>query len=545
MKSKLLFLSLIIAFTVNSQSLTWSWARRTTSGLNTNQGQSITTTTASNIYVAGPYNSGITFGTYTLSGTGIYVAKYDSLGNLLFAFKAAGSILINSVKITSDNSGNVILAGSYNNNLTVGATTLSATGLQSFIAKYDGSGNPLWVKALNGSNVGYVYDVTTDAGNNPIVTGSFTGTLATIATTTLSNTNFSALNNAYTAKFDPNGNVLWVKKPNGVSDGRTLKTDVGGNVYVAGNFSDSLFFGTTKLLKLGSGNDIFIVKYDQNGNFVWAFREGGKSADEVYGSDLDAANNFYITGMFVDVATGFAVGTSTVTGPNDIYLAKFDSNGNGLWITNAGGTNYDYGRDVAIDASGNPFVVCYFESPSITAGSYTLTNTAGGGPGGFNDIAVIKFNSSGTILAATNPVGAKTDYGYGICADTKNNVYITGSAQSNTLAFGTQSLTLPGFDNFYVARLKGGNTLGVETIQMKNVKVDIYPNPNNGEFKISLDNSVKEVAVSIISVTGVIVWEHKNIDSLIDVKLNLPKGLYFVNVKDNEGNFETKKILIQ
>lgn len=105
-----------------------------------------------------------------------------------------------------------------------------------------------------------------------------------------------------------------------------------------------------------------------------------------------------------------------------------------LWAQNAGGTSSDFGRAVATDASGNVFVAGYFNSTTITFGTSTLTNS------GSNDIFIVKYSPTGTVLWASTAVGISSDLVYGAATDASGNVFITGHFDSPTLAFGTSTL---------------------------------------------------------------------------------------------------------
>ena len=132
-------------------------------------------------------------------------------------------------------------------------------------------------------------------------------------------------------------NFAWARQaqgqtPDGDLDmGRSVALDSQGNSYVTGIFRGSLLFGSTQLTSLGD-HDVFIAKYDPSGNVLWAKRAG--SPDFEYGYDIavDAAGNCYITGAFSGTAD-FDNITLISTNPldPDIYLAKFDTNGNAVW----------------------------------------------------------------------------------------------------------------------------------------------------------------------------------------------------------------------
>src|ERR1051326_2586459 len=98
---------------------------------------------------------------------------------------------------------------------------------------------------------------------------------------------------------------VWARRAGGYGtpdEGFEVKTDINGNIYVAGSFqSTSITFGTTTLINPdvnGNSHDVFIVKYDPSGNVLWATRAGGSLNDEALGMDIDANSNIYVTGYF-------------------------------------------------------------------------------------------------------------------------------------------------------------------------------------------------------------------------------------------------------
>jgi len=101
--------------------------------------------------------------------------------------------------------------------------------------------------------------------------------------------------------------------------------------------------------------DIFVAKFEPNGNWIWAAQAGGLSNDEGKAICVDEANNFYVTGSFKEIAT---FGSSSVTSEDnsDVFVAKIDLNGNWSWVSHAGGNNQDEGEGIVIDQFSNCFV---------------------------------------------------------------------------------------------------------------------------------------------------------------------------------------------
>src|SRR5258706_6575866 len=92
-------------------------------------------------------------------------------------------------------------------------------------------------------------------------------------------------------------NWLWARAATGVAEGLSVATDASGNVFVTGYFvSDSITFGTTTLVNAGATNtDIFLAKYDGNGNVLWAKSAGGTPVDVGWCVATDASGNVFIT----------------------------------------------------------------------------------------------------------------------------------------------------------------------------------------------------------------------------------------------------------
>ena len=242
----------------------------------------------------------------------------------------------------------------------------------------------------------------------------------------------------------------WAKKAGGsnADQGHSIVTDSSGNSYVTGYFRETASFGSTTLESSGDA-DIFVAKLDSSGNWLWARQAGGTSNDYGYSIAIDSSGNSYVTGYFYGTAS-FGDSTLTNSGNQDIFVAKLDSSGNWLWAKKAGGTSTDRGLSIAIDSSGNSYVIGYFYETAYFGGS-TLTNS------GNQDIFVAKLDNNGNWLWAKKAGGGITDYGNSIAIDSSGNSYITGYFQG-TASFGKTTLTSGGDDDIFVAKLGSDGT---------------------------------------------------------------------------------------
>jgi len=196
----------------------------------------------------------------------------------------------------------------------------------------------------------------------------------------------------------------------------------------------------------------------------WSTYYGGNATDEALGITIDASGNSYVTGYSNSTANIATSGSyqNTMAGLYDSYIAKFNSTGTGLlWATYYGGAGYDYAQNIALDASGNIYIVGYTSSTSgiATAGAYQAVYA-----GGAYDVFVAKFNSTGTsLLWGTYYGGVGGEVGSGIAIDASGNPVITGYTQYSTNlatagAYRTNYNGVGGAYNIFIAKFNTSGT---------------------------------------------------------------------------------------
>lgn len=361
-----------------------------------------------NLFVTGFFSSpSITFGNIVLTNNSIapygdmFIVKYDPNGNVLWAKSAGGAYDEDGLGCTTDLNGNVFITGNFGSHtIAFGTSTLTNTGnsintYDVFIVKYDGNGNLKWAKSVGGTETEAIQSCSADANGNVLITGGFSSANLTIGTTVLTNLYQGIppyVEDMFIAKYDANGNELWAKSAGetGYDLGSDCATDASGNTIVTGSFrSPAITFGNTVLTNpdtSGNTSDVFIVKYDFNGNVMWAKSAGGSQMDEGQTCATFINGDFITTGIFTssNITFGNIVlinsdTTGNIASTNDIFIVKYDSNGNVLWAKSAGGMNNEYSCVGFVDLNGNIFIVGPFNSPVITFGTTVLTNTVNTG----------------------------------------------------------------------------------------------------------------------------------------------------------------------
>jgi Secretion system C-terminal sorting domain len=211
--------------------------------------------------------------------------------------------------------------------------------------------------------------------------------------------------------------------------GESVDVDTLGNIFVCGGFVDTVDFdpsaNVANLVSKGS-MDGYIAKYDDDGNYIWAKSFGGSIIDYGHSVQYDNLGNVYVVGYFNNIIYFTNTDSLVSNGQTDIFLTKYDSNGNFIWARGFGGTSREEGKCLAIDKSGNIYIAGSFNSSIINfnpSGSNNETNT---GPITTSDAFIAKYDSAGQYIWSLAFGGAQFDYIFGIATDTNENIYATG-----------------------------------------------------------------------------------------------------------------------
>ena len=228
---------------------------------------------------------------------------------------------------------------------------------------------------------------------------------------------------------------VWAKSPAGMGsdNGQSIALDASGNVYSTGHFQSTVDFdpgtGTANLTSSGN-DDIFVLKLNSSGDYVWAKKIGGSSFDKAYSIAVDNNGYSYITGYFtgtVDFDPGsnsFTLSTGNIYW--DAFVLKLDPQGNFVWakqITQSIGQHNEVSLSIAIDASGNVFTTGYFtDSTDFDPGPDTYYLYPDANPAVF----VSKLDASGNFVWAFKIGGHNSNSGNAIKTDNYGNVYVAG-----------------------------------------------------------------------------------------------------------------------
>lgn len=198
----------------------------------------------------------------------------------------------------------------------------------------------------------------------------------------------------------------------------TLAVNPQGGFYLAGEFIDQAQFGQ-KTLSAAGGTDGFLASHDQDGEVLWATRIGGTDYDYIHTVAVDGAGNIIITGFFYGT-TQIGDDVYTSYGSQDIFVAKLSPDGTVIWSVRAGGPMADYVSGLGLDQEDNLLVSGFFYG-EMAIGDTTLT------AGASSAIFLAKIDGTGNLLWVNTAGGSSSDQSRSLAVDPQGNILLTGS----------------------------------------------------------------------------------------------------------------------
>ncbi|MCF8451325.1 MAG: hypothetical protein K9G49_15740, partial [Taibaiella sp.] len=350
-----------------------------------------------------------------------FVAKYSSTGVFQWAQSLGGPTVYDYAEgLTIDELGCIYVSGEYNSTMTISTsiTFSSATEGTAYLIKYDPAGTVIWGHAFGEPGVGAVATVLRGlqaSGGFVYACGQFKGTAnfrPWAAPYVLSTLGGSTDIDALIAKYDTAGNIVFVKAINGPGpddEFGSIALDGSDNIYVSGwETGASLTFdplspGTSTVTAPGGGTnmDISVAKFNSDGIYQWGQIHGGVG-DDISRAGIDVFDNsVYVTGWFtntVDFDASPAVNSLTSSGLSDIFLARYDLDGNYICAFRTGtpGLN-DWGYSNAHSEAGEIYTTGQFGGAGTdfdpTAGTWPLSSLGG------SDVYIAKYDMCGSIIA--------------------------------------------------------------------------------------------------------------------------------------------------
>lgn len=419
------------------------------------------------------------------------VAKYGPTGNLLWYRQLSGSLNESFQKVIVDASGNVMLMGLATDGTQFGAITFNTSSFGSVLvlAQLDAQGQVQYVREVGSGTFLIPAGLASDAAGNYYLSGSF-GLGATFGSTTLSTPVTTTYGiDQYVVKVSAAGEVQWAQQgcrifPTSASIAlpfSELVAEPNGNVYFVWTCPPTAGGFGSLALPAGNGDyDGLVVKFNSQGNPLWAQRVGGAGADLPTHPGLGSNGRLVVPGITAPAGSlanpASVTATSTTTG----FVAVLEPTAGALaWSRELQATRAGGYRSATTDAAGNIYLAGHFSGQGSVPGK-TLT-----GAGGL-DALVVSYTTDGTLRWTQQSAGTGDEIPVNIALDGTGRPVVQGILTSNGL-FGSTALsssaTATGMGTPFVAYM--GNVVTATRAEQATA-LSLYPNPAAATAAIQL-----------------------------------------------------------
>jgi hypothetical protein len=392
--------------------------------------------------------------------------------------------------------------------------------------------------AIGGASGDGVSDVATDRAGNAYITGQFSGTADFDPSSATQKRTTSGASDAYVAKFNASGKLLWVRTIGGVGDddGMSLAVDDNGNVLVGGFFNGKVDFdpgsGTTLFTSAGL-SDGFMLKISTAGGFLWARQFAGPGDAGITEVKFDGSRNAYGVGMFtssLDLDPSSLAKPAGNHGELDVCLVKLSPAGAFVYGSSFGGAGTDYANGIVIAPAGQVSIAgSYFGSVDFDPGA-GLTQLSSAGS---SDAYISTFDAQGKFLRVRSVGGSAADVCGDIAVDSAGGVIVVGGFTGNAdfdPGAGNASLTSAGGMDAFILKLDsagnyawsrriGGNGKDRATDIARDSSGSLYItgqfagsvdfDPSTGVTKLASANGTQDAFVMKLSAIGAFNWARR------------------------------------
>jgi len=492
----------------------------------------------------------------TANGNGdIYILKLDMDGNLIWYKTIGGLFSEDAATVAINNQGEIFVAGKFSDSVDFDPgpgvfNLIAAATNDSYILKLDANGNFQWVihySAQSWQNQS-VTSIAVDQAAYVYVSGKFRGTIDFDPGVGVFNMTSTSLSDHYLAKFDAQGNFLDAFFYSTVIS--QVLPDLSGHLYLIGSFAYTVDFDpdTTVFNIAAPQNASYIVKLDTAFSLCWA----EAIEDTIYINDvaLDGSDHIVTTGQFsdtIDFDPGPGVYSLASSGVNSIYVARFDTAGNLVWAKAMGGNSISvcHGNSIDVDSEGNIYTGGLFDNtvdfdPGLSV--FNITDVDQG------DGFLLRLDSSGNFSWAFSIGGSDVDncwqvkvtpsdklYGLGVYVDTVD--FDPGVGVYNMFSGNGAAMYINEYN-------RTPQTTSINELNQNDVL--IYPNPAKTSFTIFSARPFTDACLTLYNCLGEEVCILKKVNGYQHSfpRNNLPDGIYFLKIKDQENVTAVKRIVL-
>ena len=500
-----------------------------------------------NTYICGNFQDNIQIGNTTLTSGGytdMYVAKYDTSGNVVWATKYGWERAEMAYDLSLDPFGNIYLAFQFRDSIVWNNDTVVAyyRTADLGVLKMDTSGNFNRFTWEGGRGREFPYDIECDGLGNVVMTGVFRSHTI-FGLDTLESRGFDDI---FITVMDSNLQFQWGRQIGGkdYDDGLNVSVVDDTIYYVSGYISDTAYVtdDSSQYLVSAGRQDLFVAKYSKSGIFYWAKRGGGPGDDQVLGLQVSDNEEIYVAGRF-DSTMVWENLSLTSEGGSDGFLMQLNSNGEPQWGKRIGGKGFDAIQGMDRHSNGQLYVTGFFQGSALFDNQPLEASDSMD-----TDAFWAAYDGSGTFLFANSDGSPSYDQGSDIVVDHIGNSRVYGTF-TGTAQFGQTTLVSAGSDDYFLLRVgPTGKVSREQTMGSSMEALFVYPNPFREELTLSpVITTPTSITWELIDLQGRVVNQgarHLNAGrQRITLPLGaLPAGLYLYRLTTETDTYTGKVI---
>jgi hypothetical protein len=397
------------------------------------------------IATGGNYHGGVADAGPGFGSFDVFVVRADRNGAVVWQRFYGGTLEEQGKSVAAASDGGFLIGGYSVSGISGNKTSPHYGNGDYWVVRVDSEGRILWDKSFGGTNGDYLEAVIPMPAGGFLLAGQSNSGISGNKTSPRRDENFYSTD-LWLVRIDAAGNKLWEQSYGGVGDdnlGAVVATADGG--VLLGSASSSPVSGNKTAPQIG-GSDYWVLRLDANGEIIWQRTYGGNDWDELRGIAAASDGGFLIAGIsYSPVTEGFK--TTEPFGAADYWIVRIDGNGEKIWETGFGGTDYDDLQSVS----------------SMTDGGFLLGGASYSAPGGNktsawrgrSDYWIVRINSAGEKRWEESYGGLGDDFATKAVQRSDGRFLVGGN--SDTLGRGNKTASALGLSDFWVVELAAEN----------------------------------------------------------------------------------------
>lgn len=339
-------------------------------------------------------------------------------------------------KICLDNEGNIIVAGYYDGRIDVDPSDEyhyleHVDESDAYITKLNPSGELIWGIGLCGEGHDIITDIQVDQLGYIYVAGYFYGNIDVDPSNETLIFNSKGESDIFICKYDPNGHLVWAKEIGNEKYNfcEAFIMDNDGNLFISANFKLTLDCdpnqGVHNIESYNDRYDFFLLKLNNEGQFVWVQHFEGESYEKAYGIAIDDNANIYLSGYYygtIDLDPSEDTAIYHSNGGEDLFICKLNGDGELIWANSMGDEDDDKALKLVLDPFNNFYIAgYYYHSMDFDPGTNTWVLN-----GYYASGYIAKYSEEGELIWARNVSNPQSSFISDLEIDSQGNIFTTG-----------------------------------------------------------------------------------------------------------------------